>query len=187
MLAAALNIIVPKLAAMNLFTKIYELVDITTDGEKTFPAHHIGGGQFEPIEYDSTAGMCYFRTNGKIQLNEITDESKRTTSCAEPIYRMVVPLKLIAFIPKSKAPCDNAFGDHYFASEIISTLTQNQFALPVKSGSFISTGYETDNMTVLKGEYSKPMKDLNYAYSYLSIDWNLELIASVSCLKTKCE
>lgn len=186
MLEQALNIITQYLGQLGFFNNIYAIADRVNDGTKTYPAFYKGEGNYIPIEYDTTNGMCYFRKNGKPAFSNVTDESQRTTSCSNVIYDIRYPVKLVCLIPKSKAVCDGGFADDYFADIIISNVTGVSLATAfnARSAKFIASGYESDNIKILQEEYSnhKEITDINYRWSYLSIDFNLEITIDKQCL-----
>lgn len=186
MFEQALNIITGYLAQLAFFNNIYAIVQRVNDGDKTVPAFDKGDGQYIPIEYDTTNGMCYFRKNGKPIFTNVTDESKRYTSCSNIVYDISYPVKLVCWIPKSKAVCDSGFADDYFADIIISTVTGVSLATAfnARSAKFTASGYESDNLRILQDEYSnwKEIVDINYKWSYLSIDFNLEITIDKQCL-----
>ncbi len=187
MLGAALNKATELLGQLNLFNKIYALADRVSDGNKSYPAFFNGAGNYEPIKYDTTNGMCYFRKTGKVNLSQETSTSAQTTSCADVLYKLSYPLRLVVLLPKEKADCDGPFADDFFAEVIISKLTSKTFGNEtVRSAKFVSTGYESDNQNVLKEEYSnwKEINDINYLWSYLAIDFNFEVIVDKDCLSS---
>lgn len=183
MLRDIMHILSNNLNDIGLFTKIYPLVEKIKRGDRTYPANFIGAGQAEEIKYDSTLGMCYFRKNGKVSTSTVKVQS--LTSCEDNInYLIRTPLKLVCFIPKSKAECDDAFTDDEFAERIIKEISTTGISdnLPVESSQLIASGYETSGITVLSEEYSNPPTDINYNFSYFSIEFNLEIVVDKKCL-----
>lgn len=184
MLNTILNKATDTLASIGLFTKVYAIADRVTDGTRTYPAYNGGGGEYTPLEYDTTNGMAYFRKAGKVGITE--DKDIQMTSCGDIFYDIRYPVRLVCLIPKDKADCNNSFADDYFANRIISTLSNDAFtgvenAISVR---FTATGYESDNIKVLQEEYSnyKEIKDINYQWSYLAIDFIIEVQISKECL-----
>jgi hypothetical protein len=161
-----------KLEDTGLFGEIYLMVELLRTKEKLFPAHYEGAGEYKHLMYDTANGMAYFRKNGQVKINEA--DGFKMTSCEPGLMRYSVPLKLIAFIPKEKAECDNAFTDDYFSDIIISALTNS---------TFFPEAIETDGHKVLSGEYAGiDTPDFNYNYSYLCIEFTLEYYVSPECL-----
>lgn len=182
MLADVFHLLKGRLEDTGLFGIIYPLVITKTDGQKEFPAHYIGEGQFEPLEYDISQGMGYFRKTGHSNTSDVTSRNA-TVSCPEIIYEIRTPFRFVALIPKSKAPCDDEFTEDYFAERLISEITDINLAtyLTAISTKFVASGYETESIAVKDAEHLD-ITDINYNWAYIYIDFVFTIVIAKDCM-----
>jgi len=193
MLTDIFHVLKTNMEGLGLCGKVYPIVEIKRtieDGRvRTFPSTPTGTGQGQQIELDVTNGMSYFRKDGAVSINQVQDQKFQLTSCApgnDTIYSFRFFIKQVCFIPKRKADdCINGFEDDILAQRIIANLTDKGIIIAnAKSASLLASGYETDRIKVLNSEYSNAddINDLNYEYSYFSIQWDLEVVMLNSCI-----
>lgn len=182
MLGDVLHIIKDRLEESGLFGKVYPLVVLKTDGNKTCPVHYKGGGQYEPLEYDITRGMGYFRKLGKSITNDVTKQYA-TTSCPSTINETKTPFRFVAMIPKDKAPCDDEFTEDYFVERLISEIGSLDITGYINAidTEFTSTGHETDSIAVKDSE-GLEIVDMNYNWAYIYIDFLFTIVIDINCL-----
>lgn len=193
MIADVIAFLKTRLEETGLFPVIYPIAEIKRtiqEGKlKSFPAAILSIGNYKNIEYDTSGGMSYFRRNGTVMMNSLKASELPLviqTSCnsKDIYYRAVYPMKQVCFIPKEKAACVDGFEDDSFALRIIAAASEKNILVQnAVSAHALVERYECDRLRVLQSEYSNAneINDLNYNYSYISIDWNIEIIAKNEC------
>lgn len=169
-----------------LFSKVYDLCELITIGNKTYPAWY-DGSEFKDISnFDLNDGTAYFRKSGDISIG-VTSAEFQTTSCNNNLFDVNIPLKVICVIKKSKADCEDAFAADEFA-EIITTILNGASGVDnVISANCVVKSYSTKGREILKQEYSDPsINEFNLKFAYMSFDIEMKLSLDSTCLKQPC-
>jgi hypothetical protein len=142
---------------------------IESERIKTFPAYPLAGGEYKSVLDDSKRGLMYFRLNGKITAgrNQI-----QITSCSSDITELIYPVKQVVLIEKDKLNCED--DEDIFKWVVGKT---------IESGMQFQAA-DLNSISVLSGEYSnwREIVDIDYRYSYISIDWNVLVSVNLNCL-----
>lgn len=179
------------LAGTDYFEKSFKLCDIVyrADGQ-SFPAEYQSQGNYAPVSnFSEYNGVSYFRKSGNVRMSNVTDRFN-IRGC-EPMIQFSFPLRLVCCVPKTKAPNDNAFTDDSIVMTLLRVLnTQNDTGLKTalraaEAITFIEE-YDTDNQSILKQEYSRSVSDVDYNFSYIALDLQVNIIVRQSCITSEC-
>ena len=181
-----------QLEATNYFEKQFTLCDIVYNADgSSRPAEYCEGGSFNEVSnFTDYNGMSYIRRNGKTRMNVI-DRADIPQKCGDDLLEMTFPLMLVAFVPKEKSSVDNNYTDDEIALTIMKELNGTNFiikkAVKAKYAEVNVLGWETDNNVILNQEYNPaPIFDMDYGYSYLSMELEVKLIIRQSCIVVEC-
>lgn len=180
------------LEATNYFEKQFTLCDIVYNADgSSRPAEYCEGGSYNEVSnFTDYNGMSYIRRNGKTRISVI-DRPDIPQKCGDDLVEMIYPLLLVAFVPKEKSSIDNNYTDDEIALTIFKGLNGTNFnikkVVKAKYAEVNVLGYETDNNTILNGEYNPvPITDMDYGYSYLSMELEVRLVIRQSCIVVEC-
>lgn len=181
-----------QLEATNYFEKQFTLCDIVYNADgSSRPAEYCEGGSFNEVSnFTDYNGMCYLRRNGKTRMSVI-ERPDIPNVCGNDLIEMTFPLMLVAFVPKEKSSVDNNYTDDEIALTIMKQLNGTNFDIKkivkAKYAEINVLGWETDNNVILNAEYNPPpMLDMDYSYSYLSMELEVRLIIRQSCIIVEC-
>lgn len=186
MIPVIVNNLGAKITATKIYSRVICFAEMTVDGEgKMQPKAYISTGQLQNVsDFDNVAGIAYFRKNGKIGLQRITDTESIRTSCDEMI-QLNIPLRFVGMVPK-KLFTDDAFTDDRIAPAVIKVLEEKHAAiiteLDARSVSIEVLDYDTDSISILSEEYRGiERKDFNYSMSYIAINFQAVVLISKEC------
>lgn len=186
MIDVIVNNLGEKITATKIYSRVICFAEMTIDGEgKQQPKAYLSTGQLQNVsDFDNVAGVCYFRKNGKINMERSTDENTTRTACDE-MLRFNIPLRFVGMVPK-KLFKDDAFTDDRIAFDIIKTLEEKHAAiiseLDARSVSIEVQDYDTDSINILSEEYKGiDRKDFNYNMSYIAINFQAVILISKEC------
>ena len=189
MIKEAIEYLANKVQAMNLFEKVYSLVEIVNDADgKSFPAVYNSNGKYQIIHYSFNNGTAYIRKNGVMQLSTIDVESY--VGCTI-YYRMSMPIKLVVFKKKNKLPIDCSYSEDVLSETILSYLINNtndaRQVLNIKQFNINFNSINSDSANVWDSETQGiEQKDINFDIACVSFDIDLELVVDPSCLTNMC-
>lgn len=168
-----------------LFSKVYDLCELITVDNKTYPAWY-NGSEFQDISgFDRNDGTAYFRKAGSVNIKS-TEDKFVTTSCGN-IYDVSIPLTLVCIINKEKATCNNAFASDEFAEILINLFNDSSSPDNVVWSDIIVRSYTTNTNEVLKREYLNPsITQMNFKFAYIAIDIDMYITVDGDCLKQPC-
>lgn len=169
------------------FNRFYEYAEAIERGQQKFPQVYVGEGNYDPIYDFDVNGSGYIRKTSSVQLTNVTNIKIQGCSDTNPLVDLILPLRLVAAVPKSKLN-DNAFSDDKLCTELIAILNAKQAAVQfMQSVSGRVASYNTDRDTVWSNEVRgiDTMIDLNL--SFISIDFYLTLRALQNCFTQNCD
>lgn len=189
MIKETIEYISKKLTELNLFEKVYSLVEIVTDADgKSFPAVYSSNGKYNIIQYSLNNGTAYIRKNGNITLKQ--NEDDHYNSCSV-YYDVIIPLNIVLFKKKSKLPIDCIFSEDVLAETIIFHFTNNvkdyKSTINSKKFSIKINSINTDSRSVWQNETEKiEQTDINYDIACVLFDVDVELLVDAKCLNNMC-
>ncbi len=190
MLEQIICFIISGLGSSNYFEKIFPLVELIQKDKGYRPAEYVGKGQFKDVTlFDHYNGMAYFRQTGGKRISKL-DPKEGEVAC-QTYLQIEYPLRLVACIPKSKLSNDDAFSDDRIATTIGALLTSENGLingqLKASYVSVIPTDVISSNKDVLDQEYpGLEIKDVNYAFAYLAVDFLVTVQIKASCINSEC-
>jgi hypothetical protein len=167
----------------------FEYCELIKNGEVTYPAQYVGGGNYEQVMNNDTNGNSYLRKNGDVSFSDPTGlAGKKVKACGSSSFvKITIPLRLVMIVLKSKLG-DNAFSDDKLALDmnnyLSSAVTTTIFG--VQSLSYNVTGHDTDSISIWSQEVKGMEYQMNFNYSYVAINFNVEAIVNPSCLTEDC-
>jgi hypothetical protein len=186
MIPVIVNNLGEKITATKIYSKVICFAEMSIDGEgKVQPKAYTSAGQLQNVsDFDNAAGVCYFRKNGKIQMQRSTDENTTRTACEEMLL-LTIPLRFVGMVPK-KLFTDDAFTDDRIALQIIKALEEKHAAiisqLQARTVSIEVLDYDTDSINILSEEYKGiERKDFNYNMSYIAVNFQANILLSKEC------
>lgn len=189
MIPVIVNNLGAKITATKIYSRVICFAEMSIDGEgKVQPKAYTSTGQLQNVsDFDNTAGVAYFRKNGKIGMQRVTDTESIRTACEEMI-QLNIPLRFVGMVPK-KLFTDDAFTDDRIAFDVIKALEEKHAAiitdLDARSVSIEVLEYDTDSINILSEEYRGiERKDFNYNMSYIAINFQAVILISKECFDT---
>lgn len=175
-----------QLSLLDYFEKSHCLSELITKGEETFPAEYIEKGNFQNIELDNSNGVSYWRKSGDIT----TEEVENAVGC-ERLLDYVLPLRLVAAVPKIKLSEDDAYSADRIGKTIIKQLEQNARDLrsQIKARNIIIhvDSYSTDNAQIISDEYGGGSREVKYDMAYLALEVTVTITITKACLLAECD
>jgi len=173
----------------NRFYEYAEPIERTDVGRiQTIPQVYIGNGEYKPIHDLDVNGTGYIRKNGE-SYSSIVSERVNVVSCSDtnPLIDLTIPLRCVAFVPKS-ALDDNAFSDDKLAFDLISVIGKKQAGVnqAVSIHGRVS-GYKTDRSRIWDEEVKGIDKLIDLNLSVVAIDFALIIRANLDCLPVNCD
>lgn len=190
MIKESIEFIAKKVSDLNLFQKVYQLVELVTDSEnKTIPAVYISKGKYKPVEYSAVNGTAYLRKTGKISVRNVTTETY--IGCEESL-QIDIPLKLVVYKKKSKLPDDCSFTEEILAETILFHLSNNftgyKSTVNARRFSLEFESVNTNSVEVWNEETNNVEQvDVNFDIACIAIEFTASMIADKKCLKNICE
>lgn len=186
MIPVIVNNLGAKITATKIYSRVICFAEMTIDGEgKMQPKAYLSTGQLQNVsDFDNVAGVAYFRKNGKVGFQRITDAETQRTSCEE-ILQLNIPLRFVGMVAKNLFT-DDAFTDDRIALDIIKTLEEKHAAiiteLDARQVSIEVIDYDTDSINILSEEYKGiERKDFNYNMSYIAVNFQAVVLISKEC------
>jgi len=162
----------------------------TTSDGKTFPAIYKGQGQYSEINIDNYAGLCYFRTNGKVQVSEF-NELKRPLN---DLKRYEYQLRLVVCVQNSTLGTDNEFTPDSLALTFVKQMQEVNGVLKQDLEANFTIiqckSYDTDAKDILAEEYAgieRLKNSVPYTYSLIAIDLTVDVVISDNCIQLLCK
>lgn len=191
MLEQIICFLITQLGASNYFEKIIPLVELVAKDKGYRPAEYVGKGQFQEIShFDHYNGLAYFRQAGSERVIKI--EPKEGEVGCQTFLQIEYPLRLVACIPKAKLSKDDAFTDDRIATTISKMITGENGLINGQIKAFYTSVIPSDvisrNKDVLAQEYEgDQLKDINYAFAYLAVDFIVTVQIKASCIQGECD
>jgi len=188
-LSTALCNLRDEIMASGYFNRFYEYAELIERGrDEKYPKVYLGNGQYKDIYDFDVRGSGYIRKGAPVRLNVVREENKQVTSCVgvNPILDMIVPLRLVAAVPKSLLS-DNSFSDDLLACQLIGYIARKQTAVTNVTSLFGSVqSYTTDRERVWNDEVRGIDTTVDLNLSFIAIDFELTFQASLDCLNQNC-
>lgn len=178
-----------KIESLNLFEKIYPLVEQKEIEGNTILGWYLGKGQFEHItNFDNYRGVAYFRKYEDVEISPIESE----TRACQDMLSIKYPIRFVCCIRRDLLLDDCAFSDDAFSYFVVQELSgQNptlKTALRASRLTVSATKISTDRKRILEQELpGNDLKDLNYEFALISIDFNVAIEVKKSCMLIPCE
>lgn len=190
MFKETIEYITQKIVELNLFEKVYSLVEIVNDADgKSFPAVYSGNGKYSIIQYSFNNGTAYIRKNGTMRINELDIDSY--VGC-KTYYQVSIPLNLVVFKKKSKLPLDCSLTEDVLGETILFHLTNNvkDYKATINAQRFKINVNEinTDSASVWDEETEGiEQNDVNFDIACVKFAIDVELTIDASCLTNMCD
>lgn len=188
MIPIIVNNLGEKITLTKIYSKVICFAELVTDGEgKVQPKAYTSNGQLINVsDFDNTAGVAYFRKNGKINFERSTNTDNQRTACEEMI-QLNIPLRFVGMVQK-KQFTDDAFTDDRIAFQIIKVLEEKHASiiaqLEARAVSIEVQDYDTDSINILSEEYKGiERKDFSYTMSYIAINFQAVVLMSKECFE----
>lgn len=170
-------------AAFPTPTVVLGLAEKIQDGSTESPAFYIGNDEYEPLP--TNENYIYFRQIGNATEEE--NEEEAVSGCDRYITK-TFPMVAIAYLPKNIYNTDNAYIDNKIASNIANLLKAANYAslLPVLKADEIHVeigSVDTNRYEVWDQEYTGVAFAARLDHVYLSVEFDLEVSATESCLR----
>lgn len=179
-----------KVIELNLFEKVYSLVEIVNDADgKSFPAVYSGNGKYSIIQYSFNNGTAYIRKNGVMTVNETDVETY--VGCVT-YYQINIPLNLVVFKKKNKLPIDCSLTEDVLAETILFHFTNNvkDYKTTINAQRFKINVSEinTDSASVWSEETEGiEQNDINFDIACVKFEIDVELTVDGKCLTNMCD
>lgn len=167
------------------FTTLYEYVEVIEDGDKSYPQSYIGGGNYVKVYDFDINGSGYIRKRGDVS-SSVVGENLVSCSGSNPMLDLQIPLRLVCAVPKKKLN-DNGFSDDTLAMDLVGYIGKRQSGVTGAQsvhGQFL--GYSTDRNKVWSQEVHGVDKQVDLNLSFIAIDFNLVIRASLDCIRINC-
>lgn len=161
-----------RIAAGNIFDKIYGLTELVESDSGKKWATYIGNGQLQHVTgFDAQQGTLFWSKRGRFNINRV--DSFRTAGC-QVAYDTRMLLTAYAVVRKSHLPCDSSDAADWVASRIYKLISgfdpQFKTALKVVAYEVIPSGYTSD---------IRSLPD-NFEYAKVAVDIDVSVITQSS-------
>jgi len=168
----------------------FEYCELIKNGDVTYPAQYVTGGNYEQVFNNDVNGNSYVRKNGKVSFAAVSgSDNVKVVACGGVQFvKMIYPLRLVMTVPKSKLS-DDAFSDDLLAMEIITLLSANTTTTlaGVRSLEYNVTDFDIDALSIWNSEVKNSDYQMNFDFSYIAINFNAELVINPACLTSTCD
>lgn len=167
----------------------FEWCELVREGNVTYPAQYIGGGNYVQVLNNDVNGNSYLRKNGNVSFGKPPGKGAlKLTSCSgDTMVQMTIPLRLVMVVPKDKL-ADDAFSDDLLVQDMTS-LIQGSVDLPETGAHSIKyqvTGSDTDSLSIWSQEVKGAEYQMLFKYSYIAINFNAVAVLNPNCLYRTC-
>lgn len=190
MLKETIEYVTQKVIELNLFEKVYSLVEIVNDADgKSFPAVYNSNGKYSIIQYSFNNGTAYIRKNGNMTITETDEETY--IGCVT--YKQIsIPLNLVVFKKKSKLPIDCSLSEDILAETILYQFTNNvkDYKPTINAQRFKINidSINTDSASVWSEETEGiEQNDINFDIACVKFEMTVQLVIDSKCLTNMCE
>lgn len=174
-----------ELMESNYFTDLYEYVEVIEDGDKTYPQYYVGNGNYTKVYNFDVNGSGYVRKRGDISTS-LVSQDLMSCSGTNPLLDLTVPLRLVCAVPKRKL-ADTGFSDDTLALDLITYIGGRHSGITgVQSVHGHVVSYSTDRNKVWSQEVHGVDKQVDLTLSFISIDFNIVIRASLDCIRINC-
>jgi hypothetical protein len=161
-----------RIAASNIFDKIYGLSEVNPNKKESGYVHYIGNGQSEVVtNYDAVRGTIFWVKRGSVSTSP--EENLRVSGCKK-MYRTTFPLTAYCVVRKTHLPCDSSESEDWIGGEVNRYLAGIDFGFKQSLGVM---AYE-----VLPSSYSTDVKTLppNPEWACLTVDFNVYIVTDTA-------
>jgi hypothetical protein len=161
-----------RIAASNIFDKIYGLSEVNPNKKESGYVHYIGNGQAEVVtNYDAVRGTIFWVKRGSVSTSP--EENLRVSGCKK-MYRTTFPLTAYCVVRKTHLPCDSSESEDWIGGEVNRYLAGIDFGFKQSLGVM---AYE-----VLPSSYSTDVKTLppNPEWACLTVDFNVYIVTDTA-------
>jgi len=170
-------------------TTHFEYCELIRNGDRTYPAQYIPGGNYQEVFNNDVNGNSYVRKAGNVSFGEATTKRhKPFQACGGVNWQtMTMPMRLVMVVPREKMT-DTAFSDDVLAHEIITLLSGA--VIPtiygVDSLSYDVKSYDIDSLSIWSEEVKGVDYQMNFRYAYIAINFNVVATINPTCLTSPC-
>lgn len=176
-----------ELMTSGYFNRFYEYAELVQRGQDSYPQVYLGNGEYKAIYDFDVNGTGYIRKTGSAYSDHVTDIKIMGCNDFNPIIDLVVPLRLVAAVPKKKLG-DNSFSDDRLVFDLMGYISKKQPAIDQVNSTFGKvTSYQTDRVRVFYDEVIGVEKMIDLRLSLISIDFTFTFRALLSCIQTNCQ
>lgn len=178
-----------QLALAGLVEKFFPLVETISDGDKRYPAHYKGAGQYETVSnFDGYNNMAYLRLNGNPTAINLDSE----LAVCSLGFLFSYPVRLVFCIRRESLKVDDAFSEEALVQELIRLISTKGGALKTSTKAasvlMVPESWTTDGLAVVSQEYEgTQMQDINYKFIYGAINFVCTIGIKKECLPSICE
>lgn len=161
-----------RIAASNIFDKIYGLSEVNPNKDEKGYVHYTGNGQAEVVtNFDAVRGTIFWIKRGSVSTSP--EENLRVSGCKK-MYRTTFPLTAYCVVRKSHLPCDSSESEDWIGGEVNRYLAGIDFGFKQSLGVM---AYE-----VLPSSYSTDVKTLpaNPEWACLTVDFNVYIVTDTA-------
>ena len=183
---SVVNYINTLLEAMPYFSNVYGLAEIKTgkDGVRQ-PVIYLDG-RYRNVKFN-TKGTTYLR---KRDVFSLAESPFNQLACGN-MYRITMPIRLIATTKRTLFPADNAYSSDRLSGTLIKAVTnttkQLRAQMEVQQVSVKAISYSTDTETVKSQELLEVSKNLPLDWIACAIDIDVVVDTYANCIEDACE
>jgi len=167
----------------------FEYCELIKNGDVTYPAQYDSGGNYVQVFNNDVGGNSYLRRNGKASFSSVSGvDNVKFIACGDnPFVKMTLPFRLVMTVPKS-ALLDDAFSDDLLAMSIINLITADTVVAidGVRLLQYNVLDYDTDALSIWSAEVKGMDYQMNFAYSFVALNFNAVAIVNPNCLNFSC-
>lgn len=154
---------------------------------QSWPVQYTTKGQQDDVTiFDNKSGVAYFRLTGKVN---ISTPLNNQVPCNDEL-KFDFPIRLVGCVQKSKIK-DDTFAEERLTLSLIQQLAFKHGPLTkdlsATSVTFIPTNTDLDGASIASQEYrNKGIKEINYNYAYIAIDFTASVTIKINCITPEC-
>ena len=151
-----------------------------TEPQAIYPAKYLGGGQYEPVNFDNYSGVLYHRLNGA----QTSVESESRTGCGMDLT-ITQNMRLVVYCPKNIFNLDDEGSVLRIGSNLRKEVSfSNELSDTFKADyvNCVVTSVDFDSVSVWNNEFQNVDFSMDYHNCLISLDYQIEIKGDKECL-----
>jgi hypothetical protein len=174
-----------KLTDSGYINDVLTLAKRIEKAEQVYPAIYTNNGEYAQINLDSQGSLSYWRLTSDIVYSEQASTAKIGME-----YNTTIPLRLVVFA-KKEGDLNTAYFEERLVADLVKRLSSESAylkpLLQAKRVLIVAKKNNIDGRILAQEEYEKVGFEPRYDWAYCSIDFEVSVISTQSCMIDLCD